>query len=195
MDCARVFPRARGRGGGVGRVEDNRRRISVLRGEARRRFRHARNEATGQLSHYFSISPARSTRISRLGDTSRPNAEVGPADAEWTAAREREREREGGGGGGGGTSRCCVANAPRCGLLLQFANSRRNGNAISNDTITRALFRDKPGHRPGRAGGRAVGGGDVPQRADECGAVTLHSTLLRNPRQGKGTRVEQMWKR
>jgi len=75
-------------------VEDNRRRISVLRGEARRRFRHARNEATGQLSHYFSISPARSTRISRLGDTSRSNAEVGDQPTRDGQRRERERERE-----------------------------------------------------------------------------------------------------
>jgi len=57
--------------------------------------------------------------------------------------QEREGPDEGAGGekGDGLVHRCaCIANAPRCRLLLQFANSRQNGNAINSDTITRVPF-------------------------------------------------------
>lgn len=63
------------------------------------RYAVARNEAGSQLSHYFSISPARSTRISWLSDTSRANMEERSAARIGAGAREteqgREREREG----------------------------------------------------------------------------------------------------
>lgn len=57
--------------------------------------------------------------------------------------KETERKRE------DPLSLPCIVNAPRYGLLLQFANSRRNGNAISNDTITRVLFRGNFGDEDG----------------------------------------------